>query len=237
MLPILLNGATRDGHSLIRLPKVTEASRLNLGSSGTATCDDPVYTVQHSADAQAPGAEKPYSVFSVAAQNSRSPLKAKDKSNSSSSEKHDDPTDYSRVSGSSSGSSTGFGKGHDMDPNKSVLLVLENMSQRHLKVSTDPVLHSHQIHALLSTGQVISAILASFWQISAKFAACASRNEGVAVVCRKVVDGGMNGRQSSAPGQSSSCNFSGLEEAGMCWCFTQDVCSSKIGAHLVLPCA
>ena len=152
MIPILLSGLTKDGSRLVRLPKVSAGSRRESEGLPQATCDDPIYETSPSADGSH-SLNKPYSVFKVKAQNSRSQLN-KDVSSSSIPESQE-AKDFSKVSGSSGHSSTGFGKGSSLNPEKSVVLVMENMSQKTLKVRAPsrctipmqaslPVLHLEQ---------------------------------------------------------------------------------------------
>ncbi|KAK9819503.1 hypothetical protein WJX74_000076 [Apatococcus lobatus] len=96
-----------------------------------ATCDDPVYETSPSGDGSR-NLNKPYSVFRVWAQDSRSQLN-KDVSSSSNPEIQQ-TKDFTKMSGSSAHSSTGFGKGSSLNPEKSVVLVMENMSQKTLKI-------------------------------------------------------------------------------------------------------
>ena len=120
MIPILLSGLTKDGSRLVRLPKVSAGSRRESEGLPQATCDDPIYETSPSADGSH-SLNKPYSVFKVKAQNSRSQLN-KDVSSSSIPESQE-AKDFSKVSGSSGHSSTGFGKGSSLNPEKSVVLV------------------------------------------------------------------------------------------------------------------
>lgn len=143
MIPILLSGLSKDGSRLVRLPKASAGSVRESEGLPQATCDDPVYATGQSGNGSSTF-EKPYSVFNVKAQNSRSQLNKHVSSSSGSGRL--DTAEYSSVSGSSAQSSTGFGKGSSLNPDKSVVLVMENMSQKTLKVfalaSTQLVMHA-----------------------------------------------------------------------------------------------
>ncbi|KAK9843872.1 hypothetical protein WJX84_004447 [Apatococcus fuscideae] len=133
MIPILLSSGTKDGTRLVRLPRAQGAARHTSESQPHASCDDPFYPAYSGQDGKltSDSPNKPYTIFSGKPQGSQDALQrdASDKLDPESQLR----TDVSRTSSSSTDSGTGFTKGSKLDPEKSVVLVLENMSQRMLK--------------------------------------------------------------------------------------------------------
>lgn len=101
------------GTRLVQVPTLDEWSQKDLTDLPEATCDDPAFKA-------------------LAAQQYGRPSNSKlqeDECSSTGSEPQEPET-----SGSSSQNSTGFGKGSRLDPDSSVVLTMENMSQMLLRV-------------------------------------------------------------------------------------------------------
>ncbi|KAK9819540.1 hypothetical protein WJX74_007804 [Apatococcus lobatus] len=117
------------GTRLVRVPQVSGLPQeaLTWQSSLTgATCDDPLYKAFSASTNQQQSCSQQCSWDGCAA-----PLDqhGSDDCSSTSSESQEPES-----SGSSSHNSTGFGKGSKLDPDKSVVLAMENMSQMTLRV-------------------------------------------------------------------------------------------------------
>ena len=114
------------GTRLVQVPIVSDLSHKELGSLPGATCDDPVYKASPASPRGWPGGSKPCSWDGFEA-----PQDELEEQGGSST---DSISEDAETSGSSSHSSTGFGKGAKLDPDKSVVLTMENMSQMALRV-------------------------------------------------------------------------------------------------------
>ncbi len=124
MLRILTDGFTH----LVPVPKATQRTPLTLDVPARVTCDDPI---PPNSKVQLDGEPSICDPYKAPVQKTWRDTRRSQAGSSSRSTGSVDATDASECSAYGSG----LERGSQLDPEKSVILVLEDMSQRRLKVS------------------------------------------------------------------------------------------------------